>query len=370
MNLHIDSKSISCYIHTSSEIDLVSLWMTMSPITIEDISRQLGISVSTVSKALNDYPDVSRETKEKVFELARDLDYQPNVAARNLRRKRTDNIGFVLAYPVAAHNEYVAELIIGATQAAEQHAFNVTILTAANNQPDSLRRACRTRLVDGLLLRGGANFDDLAGILQAEKMPYVVVGRRVGLPEVSYIAPDNHNGAIELTRHLISLGHQRIAYIARPELGETDIDRLTGYRQVLVEAGVAFDPHLVVLTKSSDIAGSHAAIQALFDLPDRPTAIFGGHDLLAIEAMQIAAQRGLRVPEDIAIAGFDGITSTQIIRPALTTVRQPIPEVGRQAMEMLVARLQNPQLPVERRILPVNLIVRQSTLGNNEQHPQ
>lgn len=338
----------------------------MSPVTIEDISRQLGISVSTVSKALNGYPDVSRETKEKVFERARDLDYQPNIAARNLRRKCTNNIGLVLAYPVTAHNEYVAEVIIGATQAAEKHGYNVTLFTAAHNQPDSLRRLCRVRAVDGLLLRGGANFADLAPTLQEEKMPYVVIGRRVELPGVSYIAPDNFAGAVELTQHLLGLGHRRIAYIARPELGETDADRLAGYRRALTEAGIPFDAELVAATHSADPTRSHAAIQTLFDLPDRPTAIFGGHDLLGIEAMQIAIQRGLRVPDDIAITGFDGITSTQIIRPTLTTVRQPIPEVGRQAMEMLVARLQNPMQPVESRILPVSLVVRQSTAGNKE----
>lgn len=338
----------------------------MSPVTIEDISRQLGISVSTVSKALNDYPDVSRETKEKVFELARDLDYQPNIAARNLRRKRTGNIGFVLAYPVAAHNEYVAELIIGATQSAEKHGYNITLFTAANNQPDTLHRACRARLVDGMLLRGGVKFDNLAAILGEAQMPYVVIGRRVDLPEVSFIAPDNFTGAVELTNHLLALGHRRIAYIARPELGETDIDRLAGYCQGLALAGIEVNPQLIVNTQSSDTVKSYAAIQALFDLPDRPTAIFGGHDLLAIEAMQIAAERGLQVPEDIAVAGFDGITSTQIISPALTTVRQPIPEVGRQAMDMLAARLQNPLLPAERRILPVNLVIRQSTAGKKE----
>lgn len=332
------------------------------PVTIDDISRHLGLSVSTVSKVMNGYSDVSQKTRERVLEAARVLEYHPSAAARNLRRQRTNKLGFLLPYPISYTSEYIAELLTGAAMAAETVDYNLVLYTKMANELDQLTRICRAREVDGLLLRGSGEMEDTIALLRRESIPFVVLGRRVDNPDVSYIAPDGVGGSLALMRHLIGLGHRRIAFTARPELFETNTDRMAGYLQGLAEAGLPVDPDLIVTTAIEPRSG-YRAMNTLLDLPEPPTALYAIHDLVAIDALQAAIDRGLRIPDDIAIASFDGVPSTLVTTPPLTVVRQPIPEVGKQAVEMLLAHLNDPDHPAEHRILPVHLVVRQSTVG-------
>lgn len=330
------------------------------PITIEQVSQKAGLSVSTVSKALNDYPDVAPETKERVLQIARELNYQPSAAARNLRRKHTNKIGFVLPFAVSYISEYVSELITGAAMAAEATGYNIVLYTNQSNQHEQLAKICRAREVDGLLLRGTDHVDETFALLDHEEIPFVITGRRVDHPRASYIVPDNFGGALLLMRHLIGLGHTRIAFTARAALYETNTDRLAGYREGLREANLPLDRDLIIETTVEPRSGYNAMNQ-LLDLPKPPTALFAIHDLIAIDAMQAAFERGLRVPEDISIASFDGIQATQITQPPITTVRQPITDIGKRAVEMLLAQIADHATPPLRETVPVQLIVREST---------
>ncbi len=168
--------------------------------TIEDISRRLGISVSTVSKALNAYPDVAEETRERVLAAARELDYTPSAAARNLRRGRSEKIGLLINNPISFLSEYISEVMAGAALQAEAHDHNLILYTATVQHPDELKRISRSREVDGLLVIFEPSPDAIT-TLNSEKMPFVVFGRRVDNPTVSYIAPDNREGACRLTCH-------------------------------------------------------------------------------------------------------------------------------------------------------------------------
>ena len=330
------------------------------PVTIEQVSKKTGLSVSTVSKALNDYPDIASETKERVLKVARELNYHPSAAARNLRRKHTNMIGFVLPFAVSYISEYVSELITGAAMAAEATGYNLILYTNQSNQHEQLAKICRAREVDGLLLRGTDHVDETFSMLDGEEIPFVITGRRVDHPHASYIVPDNFGGSLMLMRHLIGLGHKRIAFTARPALFESNTDRIAGYLEGMREAGIVVDRDLLIETTVEPRSG-YIAMNRLLDLPNPPTALFAIHDLIAIDAMQAAFDRGLRVPEDISIASFDGIQSTQITKPPITTVRQPITDIGRRAVEMLIGRIQDHTAPPMCETVPVQLIVREST---------
>lgn len=335
------------------------------PITIEELSRRLDISVSTVSKALNNYRDVSAETRERVLKMADELGYQPSSAARSLRRGRTDKIGLLVNNPIPFVAEYVAEIVSGAALTAEKNGNNLVLYTTAVTEPGELKRICRAREVDGLILIFSPS-QEVVAVLKQENMPFVVFGRRFAHPGVSYVAPDNQAGAYALTQHLIEQGHRRIGFTTRPQLGSVSEDRLDGYKRALSDADIPFREELVIETVIEPLSGNKA-MNAFLDRPDPPTAVFTIHDLMAVDALNAAQDRGVRVPEDVAIAGFDGLRSAMITQPRLTTVQQPLDQMGQRAMEILLARVEDNAQPPITEVFPVELIVRQSTRRRREQ---
>ncbi len=333
-------------------------------VTIQDIAQHLDLAVSTVSKALNNYHDVSQQTKARVLEAARELGYYPSATARNLRRRRTDKIGFLFSFPITAISEYVSKLITGAIIAAEKEGYNLILYPLLENQLENLTRICRTREVDGLLVLNRAGIDQTLAILEQEAVSFMLVDRRAEQPDISFVSSDHYDGALLIMRHLVGLGHKRIGYTSRPLLGITNRDRLAGYKQVLAEAGLPFDETLVVPT-GVDLHSGYHAMNKLLDLPDPPTAVFAIHDLIAIECLRAATERGLRVPEEVAIVGFDNWHFSETSKPPLTSVHTPLTEIGRLATETLLARVADNSQPPVRLTLPVELIVRQSTRGES-----
>ena len=329
-------------------------------VTIEQLSKHLGISVSTVSKALNGYADVSKATKERVLAAASEMDYQPSSAARNLRRGRTDKIGFVFNNAFTFISDYFAEVIVGATAEAEQHGNNIVLYTNDGASPNSLLNLFRTREVDGFIIVWNHVPVAIIDMLLKANVPFVILGRRVGHDQASFIAPDNYNGAIALMDHLLSLGHRRIGFTTRPSMGRTNEDRFNAYKDSLQKAGIAFDPDLVVETQIEQNSGYHAMNQ-LLALPEPPTAVFAFHDFVAIDAQQAIFDRGLRIPEDIALAGFDGLRTSLITSPPITTVRQPLAQIGKESILALLQLIEDNTHPPIQKTLPVELIIRQST---------
>ncbi len=327
-------------------------------VTIDDISKHLGLSVSTVSKALNGYADVSPHTRSRVMETTKALGYYPNGAARSLRRGRTDKIGLLINNPIEFLSEYIGDMMSGAAIAAERFEQNLVMYTNQVVNPSNLRRICRAREVDGVLLI----FEPSQAVLQVlakEQTPYVIFGRRTINKNVSFIAPDNYSGAYALTQHLLGQGHRRIAFTTRPQLGMTNKDRFAGYEWALADAGIELDWTLVVETQTGKHDGYEATLQ-LLSLPEPPTALFAFYDLVAADAIKAANERGLRVPDDIAIVGFDGLRLSTRTQPPLTTVRQPLSRMGERAIEMLMARIEDNELPAKQITMPVELLVRQS----------
>jgi DNA-binding LacI/PurR family transcriptional regulator len=330
------------------------------PTTINTIARELGISISTVSKALNNYSDVSEATRQRVKNAAREMGYHPSSIAQNFRKQRTNKIGLVVNYPIGFIGEFLSRLMVGAALGAEQQGYHVILYSPVDDQLDQLTRICRAREVDGVLLLWGTLTPENTTLLNESNMPYVVVNRREAKYNAPYVVGDNFNGALELTRHLISQGHQRIGYTSWDEEWTTNQDRKAGYCQALKEAELSYDPDLIVpITREPE--NRYAATNQLLNLPNPPTAIFAFHDYVAIQVLRAATDRGLRIPQDLAIAGFDNMYSSLITTPPLTTVNQPVQEIGQTAVEILLKLLNGTSLSQTQALLPVDLVPRQST---------
>lgn len=330
-------------------------------VTIQRISRELGLSVSTVSKALNGYDDVSAATRDLVLMKANELGYHPSAVARNLRKGTTDKIGLIINHGLNYISEYLAEIVAGVAYTAEENGKNVILYTETVKQPGGLLKICRAREVDGALLVWANPDRATLTLLDEEQMPYVLLGRRTDFESTSYVAPDNAAGAYALTRHLIEQGNARIAFMTRPLHGPTNQDRFDGYRRAIHEAGLAFDPALVVETALEPDSGYHA-MNRLLDLTHIPSAVIAFNDLLAVDALRAAKERGLIVPGDVAIAGFDGLQSSLTTEPQITTVQQPLREMGQRSVHMLLERVADPSLFPDRLTFPTRLVIRPSTL--------
>lgn len=334
------------------------------PTDIRSIAKHLGLSVSTVSKALNGYDRVSDATRERIIQVAQEYNYYPRRAARSLRRNKTEKVGLVLYTQTPLSNrssEYYFEIIRGAATTAESKGYNLILYLTVGTQLDRLINICRSHEVDCLILMiGSGALHGPVDLLIKEEFPFIVLNKHPNYSNITYIVSDHEKGAKDAVEHLIKLGHQRIAYIGREDDPETSGDRLAGYRQALLGHGITLDESLVVLT-SSQSTSAYQAMKGLLDQPLRPTAVFAYSDGWAIEALRAISEYGLVVPNDISLVGFDDLRASSLTHPPLTTVRQHLTELGQQAIETLLQQLEdNPSSPIQRTI-PVELIVRQST---------
>lgn len=334
-------------------------------VTIHDIARHVNLAPSTVSKALNGYPSVSAETRDRVLASARELGYYPMAAARDLRRRKTNRIGFSFGFPNDAIGEFASRLIVGVVTIAEKAGYNILLYPLTGDPIERLNSICRTGEVDGLLLMGSERLAESVALLRKEQFPFVVLNRRIANPGVSFVTADIANATAEAVGHLIELGHRRIAYVGQAALGEVHVERVASYRRALAAADLPVDDRLVM--SAGVEAGAGASVtQALLALPKPPTALIAIHDPLAIECLQAAQAAGRRVPDDLAIIGSDNLRDSQAVRPALTTIHPPLAEIGRQAMEGLLLRLQDETARPTRVVLPARLIIRESTSGGNK----
>lgn len=330
------------------------------PITIDDIARQLQVSVSTVSKALNGYGDISPATRQRVLDAARELDYHPSAAARTLRRQRTDKIGFLYSFPTAYIGEFASRIINGVVSEAEDQGYNLTLYPVRDNWQDHMVKICRMRDVDGLLVMGSGLAERMVALLAQEGMPCVVLNRRVADPQASFVTADHEDGGYQVARHLIDQGHRRIAHITREGLGAINDDRLAGYCRALAEAGLAFDPGLALETAMQP-GSIRIALGELLERHDPPTAAAAINDIAALECLEAAAQRGLAAPHHFAVVGSDNNRISLTSTPALTTLHPPLAEMGRRATRALLSQVVDRETIPVREVLRARLIVRQSS---------
>jgi LacI family transcriptional regulator len=331
------------------------------PVTIDDVARDLGLSASTVSKALNDYRDIPAETKARVSEAAHRLGYHPSAAARSLRLHRTDRIG-VINSATSYNYDYFMELLRGVTAAAEQADYNLVLYTNVHTQPQRLQRVCRAREVDGVVLLAADETPEALDALMAEELPVVNLGRREERPGVSYVAPDARAGTVLATQHLLGLGHRRIGLVSSLLDPRTCAERLDGYRATLEAAGHEFDARIVAEAEYRPGGGTDA-MNAILRVEPRVTAVVTISNTLAHEALQSIAARDLRVPQDIAVVAIDDTWLSLMTTPPLTSVRQPLFDMGKRAVEVLLAAIADRQQPPQQIVYPVSLVARASTVG-------
>jgi LacI family transcriptional regulator len=327
-------------------------------ITIKDVAREAGVSVATASRAFNDSGPVSAETRRRVREIARRLRYVPNVAARSLITSRTGMLGVLLP---DLYGEFFSEVIRGIDQAVRRGGYHLLVSSSHNDQAEieAALRAMRGR-VDGLLVMSpGFDARALATHLP-ERHPVVLLNCAARDEAVDSITIDNVGGAAAMVSHLVRLGHRRVAHIGGAPRNLDARERRRGYRAALRAAGIARDPELEVQGDFMEASG-HRAARRLLALPAPPTAIFAANDAMAIGALSALREGGVRVPDDVAVAGFDDIPISRYVNPSLSSVHVPIAELGGRAMETLLRAVADPEGHVRRQeVLDTTLVIRQS----------
>jgi LacI family transcriptional regulator len=329
--------------------------------TLEEIAKRAKASRSTVSRVINDDPKVSAATRKRVLGIVKRLNYHPNVAARSLASGRTRILGLVIPERVTGlfSDPYFPILIQGITSACNARDHSVMLWLA---EPEYERRMIsqilHNGLVDGVILASMLLDDSLMQSLVASNLPFVLVGRHPTNPRISYVDVDNVASAKKIVEHLFESGYRRIATIAGPRNMIAGADRLQGYTLALQQREMAIDPNLICIGDFSE-NGGYAAMQAL--LAQKPDAVFVASDTMAIGALRAIREAGLRVPQDIAIAGFDGMPFAERTDPPLTTVRQPIHQAGYTAAETLINLITDPDSQPSHIILPTEIIIRAST---------
>lgn len=328
--------------------------------TILDIAQQLKLSKSTVSKALNGYTDVSAETRALVLQTALEMGYHPRSAARDLRRGRTDKIGLFLNTSIDYVVDYLSGIIPGAVRTAQSLGKSLLIYTITDNDPQQLLRVCRAGEIDGVILFSSHYDWSTIDTLLKDKFPFVVMGREILDERVSYVMPDYYTGSYMATKYLIERGHQRIGLMTRPELTTANTSRLKGYTEALRDAAMVLDEALIIETKIEPQSGIMPTRKWL-SLENPPTAIFAFHDLVAVDVINEIQAHGLRVPDDIAVIGFDGLRASFMTTPHITTVAQPLEQIGERVIDIVNMHIENPAAKPRQETLPVELLIRGST---------
>ncbi|MBD0419097.1 LacI family DNA-binding transcriptional regulator [Streptomyces sp. TRM S81-3] len=336
----------------------------MAGSTLRDVARRAGVSIRTVSNVVNGSVPVSEELRTRVQAALDELDYRPNLVARNLRRGRSGMIALVVP---ELDVPYFAELAREVITAARAHGYVVMLDQTdgdGERERELLGRESRATMFDGLLLSPlTISAEELRS--RTNRVPVVLLGEHIFNGSFHHVAIDNVAAAREATEHLLGLGRRRVAAIGdQPySTGETAQLRTIGYRQALERAGHAVDEELIVPTQRFHRHLGAQAMEHLLALPEPPDAVFCYNDLLAIGAMRAAARAGVRVPDDIAVVGVDGIQEGQYSSPSLTTVAPDKAEIARTAVGTLLGVIDGSAPPPTETKAPHRLLVRESTVG-------
>ncbi|KQQ09702.1 LacI family DNA-binding transcriptional regulator [Rathayibacter sp. Leaf296] len=323
--------------------------------TIHDVAAAAGVSVATVSKAVNGRYGIAAATATRVLDVVRELGYESSLVASSMRSRRTGVIGVL----VADFEPFSAEILKGVGAELRGSRFDLLAYSGSHQgEGEGWERRSLSRL-SGTLIDGAIMVTPTV-LTAASDIPLVAIDPHTGRADLPTVESDSYGGALQATRHLVELGHRRIGFVAgRPDLRSARL-REAGYRAALSEAGIGFDERLVhVGLYQHDTARRPAS--ALLSLPDRPTAVFAANDVSAIAIIEIAARIGLDVPRDLSVVGFDDVPEASRLDPPLTTVRQPMQTLGSTAAEMLTALMAG-ETPRSLHVrLPTQLVQRATT---------
>jgi LacI family transcriptional regulator len=330
-------------------------------LTLEEIARHAGVSRSTVSRVVNGDPNVSDTTRAHVLGVIQRHNYQPNAAARSLAAGHTRILGLVIPMGVSALfiDPYFPLLIQGVSSACNAHDHSVMLwLADPEYERRTVHQITNNSLIDGVLIASMLNDDSLVLALSKSTKPFILIGRHPTNRKISYVDVENREGARDATTHLLRLGRQRVAAISGPLNMIAGLDRHDGYLEALRSRGVRVDPRLIVESDFTE-AGGYAATQRLVAF--KPDAIFVASDTMALGTLRALREAGLRVPDDVALVGFDDMPFAAHTNPPLSSVRQPIHRTGAMAAETLMDMVTRTDNQPRRLVLPTELVIRSSS---------
>ncbi|MCM3791511.1 LacI family transcriptional regulator [Domibacillus indicus] len=325
--------------------------------TIYDVAEKAGVSISTVSKVLNNKGHLAEKTRKKVKATMLELNYQPSVVASV--RKRIQTIGLLI--PDIA-NPFMAEIARVIENHVKRYGYSLMICSTDNDLKNEVEYVSilKQKYTDGIIVATGLKREEAVKELIKADIPIALLSRDVPSLAVNTVLVDDYLGGYEATNHLISLGHQKIAMITEDTTFSTLQARVNGYKKALEEAGLSYDKNLV-LTNNTSLEEGKKSMLSLLKKVSPPTAVFASTESLAIGAMQGAHELNLNVPDEVSIIGFDDTVLSTICEPPLTTVAQPIEEMGEKAVELLIEEIEKKKASKQRVMLSPKLIVRKST---------
>ncbi len=330
------------------------------PLTLEDIARMSGVSRSTVSRVINGDRNVNNQTRQKVQNIIQSINFQPNLAARGLAVGRTSVIGLVIPTGIISifTDPYFPLVIQGVAAACNALGYSVMLwLAEPEYERKTINQILYNGIVDGVIVSSMVMDEPLIGKLIESKRPFIMIGRSRTYDQLHYVDADNHAGAYQGVSHILRSGRRRVAIINGPLNTVVGSERYEGYQQALRERGVQFLPELVREGEFTEMSG-YLAMKSL--LSQHPDAVFASSDAMAFGAMRAIQEAGLRIPEDIAVVGFDDIPTAATSKPPLTTVRQPIQRTGSVAAETLIDLIEHPDPQPRRIVLTTELVIRNS----------
>jgi DNA-binding LacI/PurR family transcriptional regulator len=341
--------------------------MKFEAVTIKDIAKALGLSTSTVSRALRDSYEISPETKQLVLDYARQINYRPNPIALSLKEKRSRSIGVIVS---EIANSFFSQIINGIESIAYSKGYNVIIAQSRESYERELINMdfLSSRSVDGFLISVSAETRDFSHIndLYQRGLPIVFVDRMVAAIDTHKVVADNFKGAYDATTHLIQNGYGHIGHLASSEYLSITQERVAGYRQALADAKISFNeawleycPHGGMLYDEVE-----TAMNALIHQQPQPDAIFASSDKLTTNCMRYCRAKGIHIPGDLAMVGFSNLDLTDLLSPSLSVVRQPAFEMGELAATLLIKTIESkrPLTDYETRVLPAELFIRESSV--------
>lgn len=333
----------------------------MRKVTIKDVAKTAGVSRQTVSRAINDKGEISPETKERVLAAVEKLGYRPNRLAQSMITRQSMTIGLVVP---DITNLFFPEVARGVQDAGRENGYNILLCNTDDDPEEEIinLRSLQDHQVDGIIIVSSlADEENLAKFADGFA-PIVLFNRAFSHPNVSLIMTDNKRGGYLATEHLISLGHRRIGMIAPHSSQESKAKRVQGYQEALRAVGIEPDPDLIV-REANTLHGGYQGMKKLLSENPEITAIFTYNDLLALGAMRACWDAGRRIPEDIAIIGFDDISLASMVTPSLSSIHVDKYELGRLSLMRLLSVLSHSENALEPLSLSLDLVVRESTAG-------
>lgn len=331
--------------------------------TIKDIAKVAGVSVTTVSRALNGYSDVSEKTRKKIEQVAKELNYSPNTIARSLVMNKSKTIGLLISglNQSSIKDNFTFEVLAGLNQYVGETEYDLVIFstTSTKQREKTYSQLCRERKVDGAIISGIRTDDPYLKEVVESDIPCVLIDIPIHSSTVGYVTTDNVLGAKHGVQHLIELGHQNIAMINGHEYAFVSRQRLEGYIQAFEGAGISINPNWIVNGDFEETKAEEQAINLLESYPEI-TAIFCASDLMAMGVIKAAKRLNKRIPEDLSIVGYDDILLAAHITPALTTIAQNKVQMGYEAAKLLIKMLETDDVP-HIITLPTELKIRETT---------